>query len=116
MKRKDRGYKMKYCFDLDHTLCDTKQDPVTGKWDYMGAPPFEDRIAVVNRLYDEGHTIYIETARGSGSGVNWLAQTEKQLDGWGLKYHKLRTGVKFMADIFVDDRGVSDKDFFDNKR
>ena len=101
---------MIYCFDLDNTLCDTKVK--NGRMDYMGATPFKDRIAVVNKLYDEGHTIYIETARGSGSGRNWGIKTKDQLDGWGLKYHNLRTGVKFMADIFVDDKGLSDKDFF----
>ena len=104
---------MKYCFDLDGTLCDTKEK--NGQMDYMGAVPFMDRIAVVNKLYGEGHTIYIETARGSGSGINWYKKTKEQLDGWGLKFHLLRTGIKFPADIFVDDKGSSDKDFFKNK-
>lgn len=102
---------MIYCFDLDNTLCDTKENP-DGTMDYMGALPFEDRINLVNSLYEEGNTIYIETARGSGSGIDWLPQTKKQLDGWGLKFHKLRTGTKFPADVFVDDKGVSDFLFF----
>lgn len=103
---------MIYCFDLDNTLCDTKVKD--GRMDYMGALPFMDRIAIVNSHYDNGHTIYIETARGSGSGIDWHERTTKQLEGWGLKFHKLRTGVKFAADIFVDDKGISDKEFFDN--
>ena len=103
---------MIYQFDLDNTLCETESKD--GQIDYMGAPPFMDRIAMVNKLYDDGHTIYIETARGSGSGKDWYAKTKEQLDGWGLKYHKLRTGVKFPADVFVDDKGISDKDFFSN--
>ena len=102
---------MIYCFDLDNTLCDTKQNS-DGTMDYMGASPFEDRIALVNSLYNDGNTIYIETARGSGSGIDWFLQTKNQLDGWGVKYHQLRTGIKFPADIFIDDKGISDKDFF----
>ena len=105
---------MIYCFDLDNTLCDTKKERVAGEWDYMGAPPFMDRIAHVNELYDQGHTIVVETARGSGSGIDWYDETKTQLEGWGLKFHKLRTGVKFPADIFVDDKGISDIEFFDN--
>jgi hypothetical protein len=97
---------MIYCFDLDGTLCDTEGS------DYESALPKQERIDVVNKLYDQGHTIYIETARGSGSGKNWLDYTKTQLDGWGIKYHKLRSGVKFHADIFVDDKGMSDVDFF----
>ena len=101
---------MIYCFDLDNTLCDTKAK--NGRMDYMGAPPFMDRIVIVNKLYDDGHIIYIETGRGSGSGIDWYKKTKNQLEGWGLKFHKLRTGVKFAADIFLDDKGISDKDFF----
>ena len=98
---------MKYCFDLDGTLCQTNG------CDYMDAKPIISRISLVNSLYDKGNEIYIETARGSGSGINWLKQTKDQLDGWGLKYHKLRVGTKFSADIFIDDRAMSDGVFFE---
>lgn len=97
---------MIYCFDLDGTLCDTEGAG------YESALPKHERIDVVNKLYDAGHTIYVETARGSGSGIDWYDYTASQLASWGLKYHKLRTGVKFHADIFVDDKGISDVLFF----
>jgi len=97
---------MIYCFDLDGTLCDTEGS------DYPAALPKQERIDVVNKLYNQGHTIYIETARGSGSGKDWFVYTKDQLDGWGVKYHRLRTGVKFHADVFVDDKGISDSEFF----
>jgi len=32
-----------------------------------------------------------------------------------VKFHTLRTGVKFGADIFVDDKGFNDINFFDGK-
>jgi hypothetical protein len=97
---------MIYCFDLDNTLCNTK-----GNY-YEEATPKEERIAFVNKLYREGHTIIIDTARGCVSGKNWFYFTLEQLKGWDVKFHTLRTGVKFGADIFVDDKGFNDKDFF----
>ena len=42
---------MIYCFDLDHTLCDTHKDE-DGKWKYFEATPYPERIKVVNKLWD----------------------------------------------------------------
>jgi hypothetical protein len=61
----------------------------------------------VNRLYDEGYTIIVDTARGSTSKVDWYDVTHKQLEEWGLKYHQLRVGKKIHADIFVDDKSIN---------
>jgi len=98
---------MIYCFDLDNTLCITEGN------DYENAVPIASRIKIVNDLYVQGHTIIIETARGGVSGRNHYYYTVDQLKKWGLKFHTLRTGVKFNADVFVDDKGISDKEFFD---
>ena len=98
---------MIYVFDLHGTLCNTKGTI------YEEATPMTDRIARVNKLYDEGHTIIIDTARGCGSGKNWFYFTVEQLKGWGVKFHTLRTGVKFGADVFVDDKGFNDTTFFE---
>ena len=98
---------MIYCFDLDNTLCLTESNI------YEESKPIKDRIEIVNRLYEEGNTIIIDTARGCASGKNWWYFTVEQLKGWGVKFHTLRTGIKFGADIFVDDRAFNDKDFFD---
>jgi hypothetical protein len=103
---------MIYCFDLDGTLCWKKGT----RNNYLDSDPLQSRIDVVNELYEEGHTILIETARGSGSGIDWYEKTKNQLDGWGVKYNKLRTGTKLCADVFIDDKGISDKDFFDGKQ
>ena len=99
---------MIYCFDLDGTLCTKRY------LDYQNAEPLYDRINIVNSLYDEGHTIIIETARGSGAtkGTDWDTVTENQLELWGLKYHQLRTGVKISADIYIDDKGKNSEDYF----
>jgi hypothetical protein len=71
------------------------------------------RITRVNSLYDSGHTIIFHTARGAISGVDCQSLTEMQLHKWGVKYHKLYMGKPF-ADFYIDDKGLSDIDFFDN--
>ena len=105
--------KKTYCFDLDGTLCYMNE---CDKLDYMSALPYEDRIKKVNRLYSEGHIIIIDTARGSETGVNWLLKTYNQIIGWGLKFHKLRSGVKISADFYIDDKGISVVDYFNDKQ
>jgi len=108
------------CFDLDGTLC-TQVDPKNhGVYSSVGetyrdAKPHKERIALVNRLYESGHYIYIDTARATSYPEKleeWTEMTKKQLKEWGLKYHELRLGVKFGADCYVDDRGVYSEDFF----
>ena len=97
---------MVYCFDLDGTLCNTDGN------NYKDSTPKRERIEIVNTLYDEGHTILIDTARGCVSGKNYFFFTMEQLKSWGVKFHTLRTGVKFGADIFIDDKGMKDQRFF----
>jgi len=99
-----------YCFDLDNTLCRTAY--VDGRHQYLQAEPIKERIEFVNKLYDQGHIILIETSRGSGSGANWFQDTVKQLVSWGLRFHTVRTGVKFAADFYVDDKATNAEDFF----
>lgn len=97
------------CFDLDGTLC-TNTDG-----DYEKAQPINERIAIVNKLFEEGNTILIDTARGSTTGKEWAELTKNQLKDWGVKYHTLRVGIKLHADVFVDDKGINDKLFFNNR-
>ena len=97
---------MIYCFDLDGTLCNTEGN------NYSESSPKKDRIQIVNKLYDDGHTIIIDTARGCVSGKNYFFFTMDQLKSWGVKFHTLRTGVKFGADLFIDDKARNSEDFF----
>ncbi len=96
---------MIYIFDLDNTLCSHEKD-------YSKARPFYPRIDKVNKLYNDGHTIIIDTARGSNTGVDYKQLTETQLKKWGVQYNKLRVGVKFFGDYYVDDKGINDVEFF----
>jgi hypothetical protein len=103
-----------YLFDLDNTLCMTEKKE-DGNWDYLNSKPIQNRIDYVNDLFDNGHKIIIETARGSVSKKNWYEETHNQLINFGLKFHELRTGVKFNFDYSIDDKGYNSEDFFSNK-
>ena len=104
-----------YCFDLDGTLCTT-----VSSGDYEKAQPLYDRIEEVNKLYDAGHDIIIDTARNIVLilllkrliGMNKL--TKYQLDVWGVKHHKLRVGTKIAADHYIDDKGENADNFYKN--
>ena len=110
---------MRYVIDIDGTIC----TPTVNR-DYHKAEPWQDRIKVLNKLYDEGHYIIYFTARAMGrfsdqpySIASVKAKevlfelTEKQLNAWGVKYHELIMG-KPHADYFIDDKGINSEDFF----
>jgi len=106
-----------YVFDIDGTICTKVTDG-----DYNKAEPIQDRIDLVNNLYDEGHTIVFQTARGMGRSDDsqmfaiefFTKRTKEQLERWGVKYHKLFLG-KPSGDIYIDDKGMKDEDFFGNE-
>ena len=103
---------MKYCFDLDGTICDTPLRPSDLKPGYLESTPFPFMVGEVNRLYDEGNHIIIMTARGRGSGIDWTSLTIKQLDMWGVRYHELEPMFhKPTADIFIDDKGINSEEW-----
>ena len=101
---------MIFCFDIDNTICKTN-----GK-NYKTAKPKKNIIRLINRLYDEGHTIKIFTSRYMGRNkdnvrkakIQGYKQTFNQLQKWGLQFHKLLMG-KPSYDIFVDDKALSYK-------
>jgi len=82
---------------------------------YFDAQPYLDRIEFVNKLWEEGNHIIIETARGCNSKINHYENTYNQLRSWGLKFHTLRTGVKFGANYYIDDKAINSEDFFNGK-
>ena len=97
---------MKYCFDLDGTICNTPSKD--SKPLYHEASPIPFMVEQINHLFDEGNKIIVMTARGRGSGKNWTDWTIKQLDMWGVKYHELEPMFhKPTADIFIDDKGIN---------
>ena len=104
-----------YVFDIDGTLCTNTE----GK--YEEAQPYPERIKMVNELYDSGNTVILLTARGMGRTANNSKQAQRmffdmtleQVKKWGVKFHRLMLG-KPSADFYIDDKGISDGDFFGN--
>ncbi len=99
-----------YVVDLDNTLCITPKN--NGYYQYKKAVPMKKRIKEINKLYFSGNRIIIDTARGCTSGFDWHPFTASQLKEWGVKYHILRSGVKFAGDFYIDDKGINSEDFF----
>ena len=94
-----------FCFDLDNTICITKNS------NYSTSRPKPNAIKMINELYDNGHIIKINTARYMGrnndnikkASKQGFKKTHKQLKSWGLKFHKLVIS-KLAADIYIDDK------------
>lgn len=102
---------MRYCFDIDGTLCDTPNDK-NGKPDYLNSSAIPSMIKSVNDLYDQGHFIIIQTARGKSSNIDWTDFTKQQLASWGLRYHELfPMFCKPTADFFIDDKAINAEDW-----
>ena len=98
---------MIYICDIDNTICKTEGG------DYENATPYKDRIKKMNKLYDEGHTIIYETARGQRTTINWMDFTRKQLREWGCKFKSV--GPHHYADYYINDKNVLIKEFFKEK-
>lgn len=98
---------MRVCFDIDGVLCDQVNK------DYVDAQPNLAMIALLNRLYDRGHQIVLHTSRFMGRTRQNREEaerigrefTERQLAGWGVRYHELWMG-KPRYDYVIDDRSV----------
>lgn len=91
---------MRYCIDIDATICQTVGT------NYELAVPIEKAIEDVRRLKSLGHYIIFLTARGSGSGINYEALTKRQLHLWDVPYDELHFGKPF-ADFYLDDKAIS---------
>lgn len=88
---------MKYYIDFDNTLC------MTIDGDYINSVPIIERIEKVVQLKKDGHEIFIWTARGSRSGIDYTELTKKQLSDWLIPYDELVMG-KPDFDIMIDDK------------
>ena len=104
---------MKYCFDIDGTLCETPSDPDGHNVRYWESEPFPYMIEQVNKLYDMGYTIILYTARYGerrkgnlhemyGAGYReWTDWLEK----YGVKYHHAYMG-KPAGVMYIDDKAA----------
>ncbi len=103
--------KKTFCFDLDNVICFTKKN------NYKKSKPNKKVIELINKLYENGHTIKILTARYMGRTNDSIAKanklgynsTYKQLKNWELKFHKLYI-TKPSFDFYVDDKSYNYND------
>ena len=99
-----------------------KPQPLMEKIRLAGEVGYDGIELWINDLYEQGATIILNTARGMGRYKNnsekayesFYKLTVKQLNSWGVKYHQLFLG-KPSGDIYIDDKGVNDEDFFDTR-
>lgn len=91
--------------DIDGTIC------INTHGDYKSAQPLVERIEKLNALYDAGHEIHYWTARGATTGIDWSILMLNQLREWGVKYTSANLG-KPDYDVWIDDKAVSDVEFF----
>jgi hypothetical protein len=97
---------MKYMVDIDGTICYNENS------NYEDSRPDQFRIIKLNKLYNDGHEIHYWTARGGNSGKDWTELTHQQLKEWGVLYTSI-TMKKPVYDVWIDDRAINAKDFFD---
>lgn len=108
-----------YAFDLDDTLC-TREIGFEhlGPKKYEHSYPIPHMIEKLNRLYDDGNTIYIYTARGMCQFNGDVSKvynslyiiTLNSLKKWGIKHHGLIMG-KLHYDYLIDDKAVCFSEF-----
>lgn len=101
--------------DLDDTLCTraTSWEHVKGVEKYRHCIPLPENIEKINKLYDEGNTIIIYTARGMSQfngNVSVVYSmlyelTKNQLLEWNVRFHSLVLG-KIHYDALVDDKAM----------
>jgi hydroxymethylpyrimidine pyrophosphatase-like HAD family hydrolase len=87
-----------YVFDMDGTIC-TQKHP--DKADWRTAKPITKMVKIINRLFDEGNTIYIFTCRP----LSKHKVTKQWLGKYDVKYHHI-VFDKPPGDVFVDDKAI----------
>jgi len=105
-----------FCFDIDGVICSTKGN------NYKKSKPKINSIKKINKLYLEGHTIWIFTSRFMGRSKENISKAKKsgyqftfrQLKKWKLEFHKLIFG-KPSFDVIIDDKALFFQENWKNK-
>lgn len=87
---------MQIVIDIDGTICTEERT-----YSRSLAKPLIGAVESVNALYDQGHIIFLFTAR------TWMEfeMTTDWLKRNGFKYHQLIMG-KPIGDVWIDDRAL----------
>lgn len=96
-----------FIYDLDETLCTKKKPDET----YSDVKPIQPMIDQLNKFYDEGNIIIIQTARNMLTQHNDIGRviqnvgedTLRWLREHKVKYHSIQFGKPFGC-IYIDDK------------
>ena len=99
---------------MDDTLCEYTDNSNRDGMMYEKAIPKLSNIAIINNMFNHGHTITIWTSRGVVTGIDWTAVTKQQLQTWNVKYHTLEC-TKPYFDLFLDDKALNSIHHFDEE-
>lgn len=102
-----KKYSVRYCFDIDNTLLTYSSNPKTKD----GIESIPSMVTLLRRLYNEGNTIVLHTARGMQSNQSNPGLANKKgayqvlqaLEKYDIPYHEIYFG-KPWADIYIDDK------------
>lgn len=88
---------MQLVIDMDGTICSEER-----QFSRSMAEPKKGAVDSINKLFDQGHTIIIYSAR------TWVEfeMTTHWLKTHGVNYHQLILG-KPIGDYWIDDRAIS---------
>ena len=105
MKKLNNDKKV-FVVDIDKTITKPFNYKTFSDKEYTQVKPLKKMIDKVNALYDSGHIIILNTARG------WISHTVTQewLSYYGVKFHSLVMG-KPLGDYYIDDKNMSFEDF-----
>ena len=103
-----------FCFDLDGVICKNTKYKNSNLINYNKSKPIPVAVKAINKLYHDGHTIVIYTARGMtiyNGNISLVKKklfkiTTNSLKSWKLKYHKLILG-KIYYDFIIDDKSIN---------
>lgn len=103
-----------FCFDLDGVICSNIKYKNSNLINYNKSKPIRSAVMAINKLYDDGHTIVIYTARGMtryNGNISFIKKklykiTTNSLKSWKLKYNKLVFG-KIYYDFIIDDKSIN---------
>ena len=96
-------------YDLDGTLCTKRKSGET----YKDVQPIQSMVDQLNKFYDEGHTIIINTARNMATQNNDVGKvmqnigelTLRWLREHNIRYHSIVFGKPYGM-CYCDDRSV----------
>jgi len=107
--------KSTFVIDVDGTICNAPANP-DGSYDYSNAVPMPRVISKIQRLFKEGHTVILCTARGMRTYKGDTEMIERHvvpvlkewLERYQVPYHELRVGKPWGPNVYyVDDRCLS---------